>query len=195
MQLDLLNPDRPQSRAPRERLFFALWPDGDVRTRMRAAAESLKRTHAPRGRWTAPQRYHLTLQFLGDFECLPPALGDDACMAAAAVDSPRFELRLDRAGSFRNRSIPWWLGCSEMPEGLQQLWERLGLQLAKAGVRVASSPKLVPHVTVLRDAARPLPETAIAPVAWPVDSFALIHSRLGAQSGYAVLGEWCLTGR
>lgn len=194
-----MNPPPQQSSlfgaAPRratDRLFFALWPDDMTRARMQAAAQALKAAHAPRGRWTSPQRYHLTLQFLGDFEQLPPALITDACAAAAAVESPRFDLRLDIAGSFRNRSIPWWLGCSAMPDGLQQLWDRLGVQLARAGVRVASSPRLVPHVTVLRDAARPLPETAIEPVTWPTGSFALIHSRLGAQGGYHVLGEWPL---
>lgn len=175
-----------------DRLFFALWPDDAIRARMQAAAQALKLAHEPRGRWTSPARYHLTLQFLGDFEQLPPALAEDACAAAAAVGSSRFDLPLDIAGSFRNRSIPWWLGCSTMPAGLQQLWDRLGVQLARAGVRVASSPRLVPHVTVLRDAAGPLPDTAIDPVEWPVDSFALIHSRLGAHGGYRVLGQWPL---
>lgn len=181
-------------RSPRERLFFALWPDAAVRARLQAAAEALKQAHAPRGRWTARQRYHLTLQFLGDFERLPPSLGDDARAAAACVQSPPFDLCLDRAGSFRNRSIPWWLGCGAMPVGLQQLWDGLGLHLAKAGIQVVSSSRLVPHVTVLRDAARPLADTAIAPVQWPVASFALIHSRLGRQAGYDMLGEWPLRG-
>lgn len=183
--------------APRgtiERLFFALWPDEAIRGRLRDTAQALELAHQPRGRWTSPQRYHLTLQFLGDFEQLPPALVEDAGGAAAALQSPAFDLVLDRAGSFRNRSIPWWLGCRAMPDGMRQLWDGLGLQLAKAGVRVASQPKLVPHVTVLRDAGRVLPETPIDPVDWPVQSFALIHSRLGGHSGYEVLGEWALRG-
>lgn len=181
-------------RRAHDRLFFALWPDEATRARMQAAAQALKLAYGPRGRWTSPQRYHLTLQFLGDFEQLPPALACDARAAAAAVESPAFELLLDRAGSFRNRSIPWWLGCSDMPDGLQRLWDDLGVQLARAGVRVAPAPRLVPHVTVLRDAGQALPATPVEPVRWSVESFALIHSRLGPHPGYELLGQWPLRG-
>lgn len=117
---------------------------------------------------------------------------DRASEAAASITVAPFHLTLDRAGSFRNRSIPWWLGCETRPETLLQLWDSLGAALARAGVRVQSGKALVPHVTVLRDARQPLPATSIEPLDWPVDSFVLIHSELGARNVYTEAGRWTL---
>jgi len=190
-QLDLAGFTAPGSSSV-HRLFFALWPDDAIRRCIADAAATLKADHAPAGRWIGAHRYHMTLQFLGDFAQLPASLVDHACAAAAAVHTPAFALTLDRAGSFRNRAIPWWLGCQSAPAGLQQLWDELGRALAKRGVRVPSGA-LTPHVTILRNADRALPpSTAIAPIEWPVASFALIHSELGARNAYTVLQEWPL---
>ncbi|WP_052100862.1 RNA 2',3'-cyclic phosphodiesterase [Novilysobacter arseniciresistens] len=176
-----------------ERLFFALWPGDDLRRDIAAAADRIVDEHTPRGRRIGPHRYHLTLQFLGDFEALPPSLAGEACAAAASVRAPAFDLVLNRAGSFRNRSIPWWVGCEHVPAGLQQLWRQLGDALARGGVRVRSSKGLVPHVTIVRDAARPLSPIAVTPIPWRVDSFVLIHSVVGgARSRYTELGRWSL---
>ena len=172
------------------RLFFALWPDDELRRRIADATTRLQHGQDSGGRRIGQHRYHLTLQFLGDYPELPPTLVEQACTAAASVRVPPFELVFDRAGSFRNRAIPWWLGCETVPEGLQRVWEELGVALAKTGVRVQSGKALVPHVTVLRDARRPLPPTPIDPLRWPVDSFVLIHSELGARNAYTEVGRW-----
>ena len=174
------------------RLFFALWPSNDVRQGLADAASRLLREHEPAGRRIGPHRYHLTLQFLGEYADLPPSLVAKASAAATSVEVMQFDLVLDRAGSFRNRSIPWWLGCEAIPDGLLQLSDSLGAALARSGVRVQSGKALVPHVTVLRDARQPLPVTPVEPLRWPVDSFALIHSELGARNAYTVAGHWNL---
>jgi 2'-5' RNA ligase len=179
------------------RLFFALWPGDGLRRGIADAAERLQREHGGAGRRIGPHRYHLTLQFLGDFAQLPPTLVEQAAGAAAtaAGRAPAFDLVLDRAGSFRNRSIPWWIGCEALPPGLEHLWNGLGDALARAGARaVASGRALVPHVTVVRDASRPLPPVAIDPLPWRVDSFVLIHSELGARNAYTEVGRWPLAG-
>ncbi|HUH90952.1 MAG TPA: RNA 2',3'-cyclic phosphodiesterase [Lysobacter sp.] len=189
-QLDLAGFAAPGNSI--HRLFFALWPDDGLRQRIADTAARLQHEHTPGGRRIGAHRYHLTLQYLGDFDVLPPSLVDQARTAAATVDVRPFELLLDRAGSFRNASIPWWLGTGVMPDGLRALWSGLGVALAKAGVRVRSGKELVPHVTVLRDARGPLPSTAITPLPWRVESFVLIHSELGAHNAYTVLGQWPL---
>lgn len=177
------------------RLFFALWPGDKVRQEIGEATSQLLQQHDAGGRRIGPHRYHLTLQFLGDYEELPPSLVEQAKAAAASVRVAPFELVLDRAGCFRNRSIPWWLGCEAIPDGLQQLWDGLGHALARTGVRVRSGKALVPHVTILRDARQPLPATPIAPLRWAVDSFVLIHSELGRdRNAYAEAGHWTLRG-
>lgn len=174
------------------RLFFALMPDGTTRDGLHHAALQLHATNPSGGRLVNPRRYHLTLQFLGDFDGLPQALVAGACAAAAKVKVAPFTLLLDRAGGFRNRSIPWWLGPAGEVPGLASLWHELGLELARAGVRVPGAQGFRPHVTVLRDASHVLPETLIAPVTWYVDRFALVCSVPGGKSSYTALGTWPL---
>jgi RNA 2',3'-cyclic 3'-phosphodiesterase len=174
------------------RLFFALWPDDSARDGIEAAAGELRRTHAPRGRWIGRHRYHLTLQFLGDAPMLREDVANAAMRAAESVRAHAFDLVLDVAGSFRNRSIPWWVGCDRTPPALQQLFDTLGAALLRNGVRIESGKGLVPHVTVLRDAETALPTTLIAPVRWPVREFVLVHSVLGRKSAYHLLGRWPL---
>lgn len=180
---------------PRElhRLFFALLPDESTRERLHQAAQGLKATHAPQGRWINPRRYHLTLQFLGDFDSLPPPVVQQASAAAAMARVAPFTLLVDRAGSFRNRAIPWWLGPAQDVAPLNALWDDLGKALARAGVRLPAGQGFRPHVTVLRDAGAALPETAIEPIEWRVEAFTLVHSVLGAHSAYSPLGTWALS--
>ena len=183
-----------QRRGGCHRLFFALWPDDAVRAAIAGHAVALRQRLRPRGRPVSPHRYHLTLQFVGEFEALPAALAGRAMSAAARVRAPAFELRLDRTGSFDNRSIPWWLGCGRTPGGLLRLWDDLGQALGLARVEVRSANRLRPHVTILRDATAALPSGAIdVPVDWHVDAFVLIHSVSGARPEYRELGRWPLS--
>lgn len=178
--------------AERDRLFFALWPDEPTRAALAAAAGHLRQRLHPVGRWVDAQRYHLTLHFLGDYPGLPETLVQRAMEAAATLRSPRFELRLEEASSFRDRSIPWWLGPAQASAPLRQLWRDLREALQARSVPYDTRQRLVPHVTVLRDATQFLAPTPVPVVSWPVDGFALIHSHLGADSRYRVLETWRL---
>jgi 2'-5' RNA ligase len=174
-------------------LFFALWPCDEVRTRIDAAARQLRRDLAPAGRWLAPRRYHMTLHFLGNHTALPEEL---VALARAAGDDVRvapFELALDVAGSFRNRKIPWWLGCSDPPSGLLDLWAAIALGFRAGGSRALNGSQRVPHVTILRDATTPLSPMPIAAIAWPVDEFVLVDSLLGPKAEYTILRRWPLS--
>lgn len=175
--------------AARHRLFFALWPGEGVRASLSAAAGGLRSAHPVRGRWLAPQRYHLTLRFLGDCD---GARESAALRAGAMVRAAGFDLAIDRAGSFGGRSIPWWLGCGQLPPALRGLADALDAALRLTGLGVQPGPAFVPHVTVLRDAQARLPDLPIAPVSWPVRDFVLVHSVPGSQSGYHVLARWPL---
>jgi RNA 2',3'-cyclic 3'-phosphodiesterase len=174
------------------RLFFALWPPDPVRDACAAAARELSMRMQPGGRVIPAARYHMTLLFLGS--TVAPEKEAAARQAASLVRASPFVLRLDHAGSFRNRQIPWWLGAHDTPPELVQLHERLREALLRAEV-VPDRTKLVPHLTFLRDARRPLPPTAIVAVAWPVDAFVLVRSRLDRNPvEYEVIGRWPLRG-
>lgn len=178
---------------PLHRLFFALMPDEETCERLHQAARQLKATHRTRGRWINPRRYHLTLQFLGDFDGYPATVVAQARAAAASVRVAPFTVVLDHAGSFQNRSIPWWLGPRADAPGLAALWHELGAALSRTGVHVPDGKGFRPHVTLLRDAGTALPGIDIEPaVPWRVDAFTLMHSELGAQSHYVPLGTWPL---
>jgi RNA 2',3'-cyclic 3'-phosphodiesterase len=174
------------------RLFFAVWPDSAIRAQIAAATQVLKQYPHHRGRWLKPDRYHITLHFLGDFSRMPDALATRACDIAAGVAGRAFALSLDRAGSFRNHSIPWWLGCSNIPAEMSDLWDQLATAMRHCDVAYEAKLPLTPHVTVLRDSDVTLPLVPIPRLIWQVDEFVLIHSRIGAKSQYRLLGRWPL---
>lgn len=174
------------------RLFFALWPNDAVRAACHEAARRLRVQLQPGGHASAPERYHLTLLFLGD-QVLPRHEAA-ALQAARAVKAPPFGLPLDQAGSFRNaRAVPWWLGARRTPAGLSLLHERLRDALLRADVPVERM-RFTPHLTIWR-ADRALAPTPIPAIEWPVDEFVLIRSRLDRQPvTYEILGRWPLDG-
>jgi 2'-5' RNA ligase len=160
-----------------QRLFFALVPPPALRDRIAAAAAGVEHAHPSGGRMLNPDRYHLTLRFLGDFDPLPPSLPDAARAAGDAVPLRPFELLLDHAGSFGRNGVRWLGGSGS--DALQALWHDLGDALARRGVRLPRESAFAPHVTVVRDARAPLGRTPIDPLSWPVDGFSLILSRPG----------------
>ena len=180
--------------APREihNLFFALWPDEASRTHLAAAVDDLRVGPVPSGRWIKPSRYHLTLQFLGEHPALPEDLIGHACGAAACVEAAAFEIDLDIAGSFGNTRIPCWLGSSEPPSGLRTLHDVLGTALREAGCRVVGGTSFTPHLTILRDADRPMQARLAKPLRWRIEEFVLIHSRTQPTAPYRVCGRWPL---
>jgi 2'-5' RNA ligase len=174
-QPDLLAPAGDETV---HRLFFALSPDAALRQQIAEASTQLEREHASGGRRLNPDRYHLTLQFLGDFQPLRPSVVDAARQAADSVRLPAFEISLDHAGSFPGSNV-WWLGTHGMAPGLQALWDALGAALARAGVQVKSSQRFAPHLTIRRDVRRQIEPVAIGPLHWAVRDFVLFDSRPG----------------
>lgn len=177
-----------------DRLFFALWPDPVTRAALAGSATHLRNKLHPVGRWVDAQHYHLTLHFLGTYSSFPDALVQRAMTAgaAAAKRSPPFAMKIEQASCFRDKAIPWWLGPAQTPPGLKHLWRELREAFQRQAVPHDTRLKLVPHVTVLRDAAQRLASTPVPAVDWAVESFVLIHSRGGALTDYRVLDSWSL---
>ncbi|MGH8528682.1 MAG: RNA 2',3'-cyclic phosphodiesterase [Nevskiales bacterium] len=172
------------------RLFFALWPDDTTRMRVHQAASALQEQHRPGGYLIRPQRYHITLIFLGDF--VPPEQEAAALTAASAVNGQPFALTLDRAGGFRNRKVPCWLGPERPPAALELLYRNLHSALVDARIK-PERLRFVPHLTIIREAKHTLPSTAIKPIDWPIHEFVLIRSVLQRQPPeYEILGRYPL---
>jgi RNA 2',3'-cyclic 3'-phosphodiesterase len=165
--------EAPATGPARRRLFFALWPEPGLQSAVAAAGAQAAAAAGIHGRTVPPERLHLTLLFLGDLD----AAGEQRARAvASAVVAPAFDLVLDQAGSFY-RSRVLWVGTRHAPPALTALWLALRDGLADPAGR-HNRGALAPHVTCLRDIDRPLRVTPIAPLAWPVRGFALVHSQL-----------------
>lgn len=116
-----------------------------------------------------------------------------ACRAAARVHAPAFELVLDRAAGFPIATAPAFLGCRTVPPGLHGLWDGLERELAAEAVPVRASRERVPHVTVLRGAKPPWPDTPLSPpIRWAVHEFHLLRSDLSGGFAYDTLATWPL---
>lgn len=170
------------------RLFFALWPAQGVRAQVAATADFVCANLSVEGRRLNPERYHITLRFIGNN--VGAQVEAAALKVAAEVDAPPFSLRLDQAGSFRNDDIPIWLGPSAVPAELIYLEETLGRVFGARQRRQKSH--FAPHLTILREASTPLPAQPVAPIDWRVEEFVLIRSVFRPQAEYKILQRYPL---
>lgn len=174
------------------RLFFALTPPQEVCSQIEKTALLLHSNRQFGGRLLKPRRYHITLYFLGDSAL--PETEAASLRAAEKVDAPPFTMHLNQAGSFNNQDIPVWLGSSETPQELELLEKKIRLGLAH--LPRARQPRFKPHLTIVRDAAKPLGLISIEPIEWQVTSFVLIRSVLHEKPArYEVLGRFPLQGK
>jgi 2'-5' RNA ligase len=79
-----------------------------------------------------------------------------------------------------------------MPAGLDALWTGIEAGLRSNGVAIGEPAPRVAHVTILRDADRPLAPARIESIVWPVCEFVLIDSLLGPEPTYTILSRWPL---
>lgn len=152
------------------RIFFALWPDADLRKRLSRTARMMP--VASPGRRVPDHNLHLTLHFVGnvffdELDCLQ--------QAARQLVAPRFELAVDCHGHFPKPRVAW-LGCSEVPEVLQTLHRQLGEYLQPCGYR-PEKRRYSPHVTIARKIKTEPTMQSFEPLRWKVDNFVLIESR------------------
>lgn len=174
-----------------DRLFFAVAPDAAARERIHALAVHLRAELALRGRPLGPERYHVTLAFLGDHAGLPPRLVEQVSACAGTIALPPFDVALDRVASFaRGRGSPLVLLGGDGVAGLRALAAALAGRLHDVA-RTDARP-YTPHLTLLRDD-RVVAERPVAPIAWTAREFVLVHSAVG-QGRHTVLGRWPLRG-
>jgi 2'-5' RNA ligase len=172
------------------RLFFALWPDGQIRERI-AHETSALRFEAAASRVPAGN-YHLTLAFVGDVNNSQLAvlrqIGRDMQAAASRIIIDAFE--------YWPESRVEVAIARETPAALTDLWSRLHRQLAlhHAGLAHLWPPAaLRPHVTLARKVSQAPVLQAMSPLTWSARSFSLVRSDTGgAQSVYTVVDTWPL---
>lgn len=177
------------SDAPGERLrlFFALWPTAAAAGILHAWALRAQRECG--GRVTRPEAIHLTLVFLGETNA---GRLENARRAARTVRFARHELPIEEAGHWPDKRIVW-VGPRATPAATVALADRLRLALAAEGFEIEQRP-FKAHVTLIRKAGRRGELPALRPLAWPVEEFVLVRSRLSARGAdYGVLERFSAT--
>jgi 2'-5' RNA ligase len=175
---------RPEPE-PRQRLFFALWPDEAVRARLNQAGEELLGKRVKR---VPAANLHLTLAFAGAVtapvrHCLEAAAGDIRC--------PAFNLNIEHVGHWSRPRI-FWVGPVHAPPALWSLAGSLKTALGDCGLQTETRP-YQPHVTLARKIGRPPEATRIDPVDWSIRHFCLLESVIGpGAASYQILGCWKL---
>ncbi len=175
----------------RHRVFFALYPPREAVSRIVYLNECL---FDLKGSRVAPQRLHISLNCLGDYEALPKPLIASACAVASRLKVRPFKLVLNRIVSFKNNGRhPRVLVGDDGVIGARMLHRSIGEAFREKGVLRGGEPDIEPHLTLSReDHVRP--EVFIEPaVTWDVREFRLIHSPQG-ESRHHVLGRWLLEG-
>jgi 2'-5' RNA ligase len=183
--------ERVTEAAPRQRLFFALWPPGRFSAELqRVISPALQSCH---GRRLPDSNYHITLAFLGPADATQRRCAEQV---AAEIRCPAFDLPLEQFGYWPKPGVVW-LAPRETPAAYLALVTALASGLQSCGFAPPQRPNL-PHLTLMRKVLAPawapaqLPPIPALP-AWRVDSFSLVESvTLAAGAQYRVLRSWQL---
>ena len=170
------------------RLFFALWPNPEVRARLVEQRDLVVRDY--RGRPMRPDTLHMTLVFLGETPELrvPLALG-----CGDRIHAKSFAVNVDARAHFPDAKIAW-LGSADPPGALQDLWNALRAELEGARF-IDGDTGYQPHITVARDCLLYPSPKGIPAIEWQVEDFVLVDStRTPGGPVYRVLRHWQLDG-
>lgn len=161
------------------RLFVALRPPPD-------AVEHLQ---AQQPRWPSPpERWHVTLAFLGEVPNPQPV---DATLRQRLAASPSFQLRLEGSGTF-GRNGPVWTGVGGDIPALRALAAAVVDAALEGGVELERRPYR-PHLTVgKRGHPDPAALTGYRGPTWRTREVELVRSDLGRTVVHTVLQRYPL---
>ena len=171
------------------RLFFALWPDDDIRARIARVGAALRLSGA---RPVPRENYHLTLAFVGE-----------VAMPQLAVMQQIGRGQRASGCTIKFDAYEYWpdprvvvAAARETPPAMIELWMRLlrDLTLHQAALRLQRlPPRPRAHVTLARKVAQAPVLQAMSPLYWSARSFSLVRSDTsGAHSVYTVVDTWPL---
>jgi RNA 2',3'-cyclic 3'-phosphodiesterase len=176
-------------RAPRKphKLFFALRPDAEGAREIASLWAALNQRYKFGGQPLLPDRLHITLRVIGEYDETPQAVIDAARQAGDAVVADAFDVMFDRAMTFVGAKA-YVLGGGEGVEPVKDLWLKLGIELANTFSFKKSS--FTPHMT-LSYGGRTMAEHPIDPIRWAASEFVLIDSHVG-KTYHEIKGRWPL---
>jgi len=152
------------------RLFFALWPDDEVRTQIALILSQIN-LDRDQCRLVKNSNLHLTLHFVGN-----TSIAEMKCLdlRARGFDAEPFEFRLDCSGYFKKPKV-FWIGCQTVPQALFDLHRKLAKQISQCAYKPETRP-YSPHITVARKIIGAPGSIPLKPVLWQVNRFVLVES-------------------
>ncbi|MBJ6362196.1 RNA 2',3'-cyclic phosphodiesterase [Paenibacillus sp. GCM10012307] len=178
-----------------ERLFLALPFDSREQKEFLSMSASWKH-HAEFRKWTHPDDSHITLHFLGDISTEHQTLIGPA-VRKAVEDITAFNLCLDKTGVFGQPTHPsvLWLGPTQTPPELTQLYAALGQQLQQSIGYMPESRPYSPHLTLARKYAGEVPFhygrlSVLEPFCWEVREAVLYRSKPGHHPMYEIIERY-----
>lgn len=171
-----------------QRLFFALWPEDQLRQQIKRHCKTILRHGG--GRPVDPENIHFTLAFLGNVD-----VQQQNCIEHLAdqIQLPSFEFKIDVVSHFPKSRV-LWVGPSEMPAVLVALATELRDGAMRCGIQMDMRPYRA-HMTMMRKVTHTSGEMRIRPVAWQANSFVLVNSVTYPEGvKYQVVREWPLSG-
>ena len=173
---------------PTRRLFFALWPTGELRDAINHFSRQAIRKRARR---IPACNLHITLAFAGSVTA-----SVQACLEAGAADirEAPFELKIDTVGYWPRPGIIW-IGPRQSPRPAWGLVKSLR-ELFLACELKPEARAWQPHITLARKAGQGLETKQMGPVDWSISDFCLVES-VTEESGasYRILRRWPLVGQ
>jgi len=168
------------------RVFFALWPDLQIRSELAKIAVTELRGN---GKRVPSNNLHLTLAFVGAVDTKQEEL---ARAAADSVHESAFRLNLERLGFFDNSKVAW-SAPGEIDVALSALVNALHGALSERQLAFDSGT-FRPHVTLARSISAIGAEIAHSPVSWLVREFCLVRSVTDSRGGhYQPVNFWPLS--
>ena len=170
-------------------LFLAILLDSSL---YQVATGRIQRTCREYGFTRQPisaDRFHITLKVLGAYS---EPLATEISEIAASVRFPAFDIRLDKALSYRNRNPhPFVLTSDAGLDPVRAFYQVLDERLTAGGFASAGKHSFNPHMTLIWDPKMVPVHNLMHPLKWTAQDFALVRSYQG-QSRYDIVERWPL---
>jgi 2'-5' RNA ligase len=170
------------------RLFIAINPSYDEKTRLQSSQDKIKQISA-KGNFTRLDNLHLTLVFLGETDIsLINSIKQITAEAVALWNGNPFAIIFDHLGRFTNMrgGDIWWLGTQNSLQ-LNTLQRQISLALEQAGFPIEKR-KFKPHLTLARRVRLKtnIPEKAQTPL--QKDACAVLAKRVSLMKSESIDG-------
>jgi RNA 2',3'-cyclic 3'-phosphodiesterase len=150
------------------RLFFALWPDDEIRKEICNISNQFKDENI---RLTKISNLHITLAFLGE---VSEQAQQELEEKVSLIKIEPFNIELTRIGWWKKPQI-LWIGTTDIPKPLQQLVKSIKKCVKQQGLKI-DQREYKPHVTIARKVKKVVIPKDTFKINWEVSSFVLVIS-------------------